>query len=255
MKKLKRLSLTDEINRDAKQVEEEIKSRKDLDDLQVSESMEASLFNKIQEYEFDKRQKTVYRRKKKKYIFLALAAVLILVCGSVMTGVGSKSYLKALWDELNGNERTTGIDVEDMESQETEDIDELSVYREVNQRLGIGAVRLGYRPKLMSLDRYTIDVEQRKAFMLYVYNGEVIRYTIYINDSDSSLGQKELDKLTDEYQIETSNGTVVQVEEYKLNNSKKRYIGEFEYQGVHYQLMGSIEKEEFEKILKDLKFL
>lgn len=91
--------------------------------------------------------------------------------------------------------------------------------------------------------------------MLYVYNGEVIRYSIYINDSDSSLGQKELDKLTDEYQIETSNGTVVKVEEYELDNSKKRYIGEFEYQGVNYQLMGTIEKSEFEKILKDLKFL
>ena len=66
MKKLKKISLTDEINRDAKRIEEEIKSRKDLDDLHVSEDMEASLFNKIQEYEFDKRQKTVYRRKKKK---------------------------------------------------------------------------------------------------------------------------------------------------------------------------------------------
>lgn len=255
MKKLKRLSLTDEINRDAKQVEEEIKSRKDLDDLQVSESMEASLFNKIQEYEFDKRQKTVYRRKKKKYIFLALAAVLILVCGSVMTGVGSKSYLKALWDELNGNERTTGIDVEDMESQETEDIDELSVYREINQSLGIGSVRLGYKPEDMYLDRYTIDTSQRKAFMLYVYNDEVIRYSIYINDSDSSLGQKELDKLIDKYELDTENGIIVQVEEYELSNSEKRYIGEFEYQGVHYQLKGVIEKQDFEEILKNLAFL
>ncbi len=255
MKKLKKISLTDEINRDAKRIEEEIKSRKDLDDLHVSEDMEASLFNKIQEYEFDKRQKTVYRRKKKKYIFLALAAVLILVCGSVMTGVGSKSYLKVLWDRINGNESSAIINVEDMDAQESKDIDELSVYREINQSLGIGAVRLGYRPKLMSLDRYTIDIEQRKAFMLYVYNGEVIRYSIYINDSDSSLGQKELDKLTDEYQIETSNGTVVKVEEYELDNSKKRYIGEFEFQGVHYQLKGVIGKQDFEEILKDLKFL
>lgn len=255
MKKLKRLSLTDEINRDAKQVEEEIKSRKDLDDLQVSESMEASLFNKIQEYEFDKRQKTVYRRKKKKYIFLALAAVLILVCGSVMTGVGSKSYLKVLWDRINGNESSAIINVEDMDAQESEDIDELSVYREINQSLGIGTVRLGYKPEDMYLDRYTIDTSQRKAFMLYVYNDEVIRYSIYINDSDSSLGQKELDKLIDKYELDTENGIIVQVEEYELSNSEKRYIGEFEYQGVHYQLKGVIEKQDFEEILKNLAFL
>ena len=255
MKKLKRLSLTDEINRDAKQVEEEIKSRKDLDDLQVSESMEASLFNKIQEYEFDKRQKAVYRRKKKKYIFLALAAVLILVCGSVMTGVGSKSYLKALWDELNGNERTTGIDVENMESQETEDIDELSVYREINQSLGISVVRIGYKPLGMVLDRYTLDEGQRKAFLLFKYKDEVIRYTVYMNDSDSSTGQKELDKLTDEYDYKVNDEIIARVEEYELENSDKRYIAEYEYQGVHYQLKGVMEKQELEKILDDLKFL
>lgn len=255
MKKLKRLSLTDEINRDAKQVEEEIKSRKDLDDLQVSESMEASLFNKIQEYEFDKRQKTVYRRKKKKYIFLALAAVLILVCGSVVTGVGSKSYLKELWDRITGNENIAYIDVEDMESRDTEDLDEMGVYKEINQTFGIGAVRLGYKPEDMYLDRYTIDTSQRKAFMLYVYNDEIIRYSIYINDSDSSSGQKELDKLTDEYEIDAENGIVVQVEEYELGNSEKRYIGEFEYQGVNYQLMGSINRQEFDEILKNLAFL
>lgn len=255
MKKLKRLSLTDEINRDAKQVEEEIKSRKDLDDLQVSESMEASLFNKIQEYEFDKRQKTVYRRKKKKYIFLALAAVLILVCGSVMTGVGSKSYLKELWDQITGNENIAYIDVEDMESRDTEDLDEMGAYKEINQTFGIGAVRLGYKPEDMYLDRYTIDTSQRKAFMLYVYNDEIIRYSIYINDSDSSSGQKELDKLTDEYEIDAENGIVVQVEEYELGNSEKRYIGEFEYQGVNYQLMGSINRQEFDEILKNLAFL
>lgn len=255
MKKLKKISLTDEINRDAKRIEEEIKSRKDLDDLHVSEDMEASLFNKIQEYEFDKRQKTVYRRKKKKYIFLALAAVLILVCGSVMTGVGSKSYLKELWDRITGNENIAYIDVEDMESRDTEDLDEMGVYKEINQTFGIGAVRLGYKPKLMALDRYTIDTEQRKAFLLYKYNGEVIRYTIYINDSDSSIGQKELDKLIDEYQLESNGGINVKVEEYEIDNSVNRYIGEFEYQGVHYQLKGVMEKQEFEEILKNLAFL
>ena len=163
--------------------------------------------------------------------------------------------MKELWDRITGNENIAYIDVEDMESRDTEDLDEMGVYKEINQTFGIGAVRLGYRPKLMSLDRYTIDIEQKKAFMLYVYNGEVIRYSIYINDSDSSLGQKELDKMTDEYQLEISNGTVVDVEEYELDNSKKRYIGEFEYQGVHYQLKGVIQKQDFEEILKDLKFL
>ena len=67
--------------------------------------METSLFNKIQEYEYDRRLKKVYHRKKRRYIIVALAAVLVLAFGSVMTGVGSKSYWKVMWDRIAGDEK------------------------------------------------------------------------------------------------------------------------------------------------------
>ena len=90
MKELKKLSLNEEVKREAEQIEKEVESRSDLDDIEVSDDMEASLFNKIQEYEYDKRLKKVHYRRKRRYIIAALAAVIVLVCGSVMTGVGSK---------------------------------------------------------------------------------------------------------------------------------------------------------------------
>ena len=256
MKKLKKISLNEAVSREAEQIEKEVRDRKDLDDIKVSEDMETSLFNKIQEYEYDRRLKKVYHRKKRRYIIVALAAVFVLAFGSVMTGVGSKSYWKMLWGESNGDEMATGIDVKDMESQETEDIDEMGVYREINETFGISTVRFGYKPKRMFLERYSIDKEQRKAYLFYKYDNEVIRYTMYINDSDSSFGQKELDILTDEYEITIGNNVSIRIEKYNLNNSSdKRYIAEFEYQDTQYQLMGSIEKQELEKILQDLKFL
>ena len=67
MKELKRLSLKEEIDREAEQIEKEVKERTDLDDIKVSEEMETALFNKIQDYEYDKRTKTVYHRKKRRY--------------------------------------------------------------------------------------------------------------------------------------------------------------------------------------------
>ena len=64
----------------------------------------------------------------------------------------------------------------------------------------------------MYLERYIIDEEQRYAILFYNYNNEIIRYTIYLNDSDSSFAQRELDKKTDEYQIETT------VKKYRLKS-------------------------------------
>lgn len=255
MKDLKKLSLNEEVKREAEQIEKEVEKRSDLDDIKVSDDMEASLFNKIQEYEYDKRLKKVHYRRKRRYIIVALAAVIVLVCGSVMTGVGSKSYWKVIWNKITGDGPTSITDVEDMRSHETEDIDEMGVYREINEKFGLSIARFEYKPRGMALSRYTLDEEQRKAYLFYEYEGEVIKYSIYMNDADSSFGQKELDKLSDQYEIE-NNGVKISIEQFDIDNSEnKRYIAEFEYKDIHYQLKGAMVKEEFDKIIKNLVFL
>ena len=103
LKKLKKLSLKEEVDKEAQEIEKEVESRDDLDDINVSEDMETSLFNKIQEYEYDKRvKKAVHRGRKKRRLFLALAAVLILVCGSVITGRGVSRIGRCFGIELRG---------------------------------------------------------------------------------------------------------------------------------------------------------
>lgn len=253
MKHLKKLSLQKEVTKEAEEIEKEVSSHHELEDLKVSDEMETSLFNKIQEYEYDRRFKVVYHKKKKRrYIIFALAAVIVLVVGSAITGVGSKSYWKVIWERLAGDAEVSYIDVENMESNESEDIDEVGVYREINKKLGISPVRLRYKPEGTILKKCIIDEEQRKAFLFYNYNNEIIRYTIYINDTDSSLGQKNLDSLVEEYDIQNSNFNI-HVQEYNIENtSRKRFIAEFEYQNVQYQLKGVIDKNEFDKILENL---
>lgn len=255
MKDLKKLSLNKEVKKEAEEIEKEVESRSDLDDIKVSDDMETSLFNKIQEYEYDKRLKKVHYRRKRRYLIVALAAVIVLVCGSVMTGVGSKSYWKVIWERITGDGATAITNVEDMDSQETEDIDEVGVYREINDTFGISIVRLLYKPEDMEFKRYTLDEEQRKAYMFYYYNGEMIRYSVYMNNTDSSFGQKELDKLLERYEIE-NNGVKIAVEEFSIDNStSKRYIAEFVYKDVHYQLKGVMNQFEFDEIIKNLVFL
>ncbi len=108
MKKLKKLSLENEMKKEAEQIEKKVREDRSLDDIKVSDEMEKELFNKIQDYEYDKRHKKVVRKKKKsKLVIGALAAVLILVCGSVMTSVGSKSYWKSSVENGQMGMRTT----------------------------------------------------------------------------------------------------------------------------------------------------
>ena len=256
MKELKKISLREEIDREARQIDKEVRERNDLDDITVSEKMETSLFNKIQDYEYDRRSKTVHRKKKKRYAVLAIAAVLVLVFGSVMTSVGSKSYWKVLWEKMAGDERASHIDVEQMESHETKDVNEIQVYKEIWNELGISVVGWGYFPDNTFLKEYEIDKGQSKAILLYDYDGQVIRYTMYMNDEDSSLGQIKTDELIDEYPLETADGRELYIKEYEIAETKTlRYMTSFEYKDAQYQIMGDIQKDEFEKIVKNLIFL
>lgn len=256
MKELKKISLKEEVDREARKIEKEVRERKDLDDITVSEEMETSLFNKIQDYEYDRRSKTVHRKKKKRYVVLALAAVLVLVFGSVMTSVGSKSYWKVLWDRIAGDENASHIDVEQMQSQTTEDVDEIKIYKEIWSELGISTVRWGYFPEDTYLKDYEIDKDQTKATFIYECNGKIIRYVMYMNDEDSSLGQIKTDRLISEYKMETGGGISVSVKEYDIEDMEEnRYAAEFEYDDAQYQIMGIVDEEEFIKIIENLIFL
>ena len=256
MKKLKKLSLENEMKKEAEQIEKKVREDKSLDDIKVSDEMEKELFNKIQDYEYDKRHKKVIRKKKKsKLVIGVLAAVLILVCGSVMTSVGSKSYWKTLWNDSNGDEQNNGIDVENMESIETADIDEMEVDKKITKVMGVSLVKMQYKPKDMVLKRYIIDEEQRMAILFYQYGEEVIKYYMYTNSIDSSFGEKTVDQLLDEYEFQNGKHSIL-VKQYEIKNSdEERYIAEFEYNDIHYQIKGSMEKEEFEKILENLFFM
>ena len=180
MKKLKKLSLENEMKKEAEQIEKKVREDRSLDDIKVSDEMEKELFNKIQDYEYDKRHKKVVRKKKKsKLVIGALAAVLILVCGSVMTSVGSKSYWKVLWERESGDENYNLINVEDMETKESEDIDEIEIYKEIAKVMGDYLVRMEYKPKDMVLKRYIIDKDQRMTVLFYQYGEEVIKSVSY----------------------------------------------------------------------------
>lgn len=255
MKNLKKISLEDEINREGKQIEDEIQADQELEDIKVSDDLESALFNKIQEYEFDKKVTTIVRKKKRRtYVLVGIADVLIMMLGSVMTAVGSKSYGKLPWDAKNGDENATGIDVEDMESKETEDIDEISVYKEIKKKMGFSPVRIMQKPDRMYLENYEIDENQNKAILFYSYNKQVIRYSMYMNNSESSFGQKEVDNLIDTYEI-INMDQVITVDEYQIKNkNEKRFVAEFEYLDVQYQIMGAMDKEEINQILENLFF-
>lgn len=194
----------------------------------------------------------VFRFPHHKRLAIAIAALLVLVVGTGVTTIGSKSYLKELWEKTVGNEKASITNVKDMDKQGTKDYDKIDIFKVIGKKLGFSTVRFGYLPEEMTLEEYNIDEKQKSALLFYKYKGSIIRFAIYLNDSDSSLGQKEADKLLEKYTVETSKQEIL-VEAYQVDKyNAERYIANFSYKGTNYQLKGVLEQDEFSKILKNL---
>lgn len=121
--------------------------------------------------------------------------------------------------------------------------------------MGTSLVKMQYKPKDMVLKRYIIDKEQRMVVLFYQYREEVIKYYMYTNSTDSSFGEKTVDQLLDEYEFQNGNHSIIVKQSEIKDSDEKRYIAEFEYKDIHYQIKGTMEKEEFEKILENLFFI
>lgn len=196
----------------------------------------------------------LFRMPHNKRLAVAAAAILLLVAGAGATTIGSKSYLKELWEKVVGDGKVSITNVKDMDTQRTEDGEEINIYKEIGEKLGVSSVRLGYRPIDMLFQRATIDEKQKQAQLFYNYKDSIIRYAIYLNKSDSSLGQKVTDEPFESFEVH-SDKQVIHVNSYVVKNQNiSRYIATFEYEGVAYQLNGAMEKKEFTKILQNLAF-
>lgn len=282
MQDRKKMSLLEETEREAREIEQELEQHPELEEIQVTDAMDAALFAKIQAYEESKKagnpeesvefseelvpefpkntaeEKTIPYRKhgKKKYIVIGIAAVLVIVMSAGFVGVGNKAYWKEVLQKDYGEDKLKIIKVEDMDDIQSEDGEKGTVFNMIEKQLGISVVRLYRIPEKMYFSSMEIAENMQSARVFYKYGEETIRYTIYLNSFDSERAENIEDRSINKYMVSSlSKDIEIEVEEYQISGYEEyRRIAEFEYKGVYYQLKGVMEKEEFDKILENLRF-
>ena len=261
MKKLRKLSLKEELEKEAAEIERELAEDPELDNLEVSKELDDAIYAEIQRYEKEQEEDKIkefplrtYKKKKRAKLIVALVAILVLVMGMSVSSVGSKSYMKELIEKFTGKSQMDVTNVKDMDSQDTDEWEENIAYQKVDEMIKGKSIRIWDMPKGMKFIDYSINEEIQQADLFYKYKGETIRYEIYLNQTDSSRGvTKEDDEITTS-EVEVQNNKI-KISERKTGKTETSVISaEFECKGVFYQLRGKMEKEDFYKIIKNLKF-
>lgn len=261
MKKLRKLSLKEELEKEAAEIEKELAEDPELDNLEVSKELDDAIYAEIQRYEKEQEEDKIkefplrtYKKKKRAKLIVALIAILVLVMGMSVSSVGSKSYMKELIEKFTGKSQVDVTNVKDMDSHDVEENDEMGAYQEIDNMLKEKSIRIWDMPKGMHFVSYRIESNMQQADIYYEYKGKNIRYEIYMNRTDSSRGVTKEDEVIDKYELEVQ-GNVINVEQRSTKETNSNVMtAEFEYNGVFYQLRGKLEKAEFNKILENLKF-
>lgn len=261
MKKLRKLSLKEELEKEAAEIEKELAEDPELDNLKVSKELDDAIYAEIQRYEKEQEEDKIkefplrtYKKKKRAKLIVALVAILVLVMGMSVSSVGSKSYMKELIEKFTGRSQVDVTNVKDMDSASIEDLDEAKAYRKVDDMIKRNCVRISEAPKEMHFVSCDVNEEIQQADLFFEYKGETIRYEVYLNLTDSSRGVTKEDAEITTYELNVQNNQI-KISERKTEKAEANVMtAEFEYKGVFYQLRGKMEKNEFNKILKNLKF-
>ena len=217
----------------------------------LSEEARAKLMAKVEAMDKESRNKsnkqTVSFRMKKRY-FVVLAAALVLMMG--MGVVGDRVWIADSSDLERESEVTTKVNNEEKDSIIYE---EDVIYQEIAEKLGIAPMWLGYKPEGMVLDSYTIAENTGWAYLYYLYEGEVISIQMAKDNIEVS---SNIQWDGSSYKIENvENDSGHQIETYCVDEENQNYAASLTYGNGYYNLFGVFEQEEeFLEILKWIYF-
>ena len=236
--------ITEELIAMADEREKELMEMEELQDIDMP----------IEKFEDIKREAERRRRKSRRGILrprtaIIAAALLALLLGVGVVTVGSREYKPEIIERDQGTETTTKIN--NTEDATARAYTEEEVCQEIEEKLGVIAPRLIYKPQGMELYEYWVDEKVGEAVIKYRQESNELKVYINKNYYDTS-ANFEMDGVEIESVEMVANGLLVSVYEYMDSNGKQYYQSEFEIYNTYYSIMGMIEKNEYNKILENI---
>ena len=196
--------------------------------------------------------KKVYRKKSKK-MYVAVAAVAVLVLAMGVTSIGGAERIAEMMQIVIGNREIVRVDTEE-DNYVVQDEQEEVAYQKLKDVFGVDPVKIFHRPGDMKFVEAEIDEELQTAFLKYEYEGNIISYFISSHHTISSWGFDVEDQVIDQYIYEHKK-CKIQIREYEISETKKRYYSaSYEYKDLEYRLLGIMGKEDFQFLIENLKF-
>lgn len=198
-------------------------------------------------------EKKVIHKKKPVRIYLVIAAAVVMAMAFGITSIGGPRRIIKMMTSSVGDREVEKVNTNE-DNKVIEKEREEEAYQEIKEAFGVDPVRLLGYPTGMSYSNIEIDSTLLMAEVMYRYHEKNVAYLISANYINSSWGVDAEDECKNQYTI-TKDGIEIEIKEYIIKDSKEeRYSAKFSCEGLEYYLIGTMGKEDFEKIIKNLYF-
>lgn len=243
----------EQARKEAEEREEAINhlSEEDREDLELGRKMLKAGIGQNDPEEASR--KKVRRKKKPLKMYLALAAVIVCVLAMGITSMGGPERIVRMVKQNVGDREveksSTSHKIKMIEGE-----DEEKAYQEIGDVFNTDIVKIFVCLPGMSFDSVEFYEDKQMAELFYLYNKKTIVYCINAPYREESWGIDFEDTVEEEH-FENINGCRVKVTKYKIDKEDlPKWVAKFEYNNIEYMLTGTMEKQDFEKILKNLIF-
>ncbi len=237
-----------------KKIEEDLNAMADEREKQLMEMHELQNIQMPREklediYREAERRRKVVRKKEIRYrMVAALAATLVLCVGAGVISSGNKVYVPEIFQSSRGDEVQTKIENSDSIYSE---YDEEEICQEIEEELGVIAVRFGYRSNGMYLFEYQISENANEAILKYKLENNELQIYISKDFKDSTISNQSDGMNLDTIVVESC-GISIPVNVIDDSEGGEFYTTSFVYLNTYYSINGMMPKEDFIKILENI---
>ena len=195
----------------------------------------------------------VKKTRKKRKVYLSLAAALVLAMAIGVTSMGGPERIIKLMNSVVGDREISQVDSSEDNYLSIEEKEE-NAYQEIKDTFGCDIVRVVPCIEGMVFDSSALDKQLQTAEIYYKINNEKVSFYINASYREASWAIDIEYNVTNKWTKEIK-GCAIKVNKYSTDGSKaERFSASFEYKGLEYFINGTFDKKDFVKILNYLYF-
>lgn len=221
----------------------------ELSSLRMPEDSYEDLMKRIEKTKRKASAPRTFHIRRRALIAVGLAAALLAALG--LGASGERLFAPKVESQAEDGEYNvtiiSGDDVYHVELTEEE------AYEEIEDRLGILALRLGYKPQGMELEKIYIDENMGEAQMEFSYKNFILRIYENKQTSNSAFDTNIDGRIIDKVKMFHYSGEV-DVLEIDGNEETDFYAAELEQGNAYYRVVSNTNLSEFKEIIQGMFF-